>query len=150
MKSPTINFFLKKTDSPFLRTESVFDKKWKMHKLINAIYDPQFKKQWDDKLQESTFTYVREGTKSFGLFYSKNKKQLTFQARDFYEKFFEVYHNGVYYRLSSSADGVDYPVPEDTVRGQVNISVSKMQRLPDGKIKLVYLTETDLFMKVPK
>ena len=45
IKSANINFFLKKSgDSPFLRTESVFDKKWKMHKLINAIYDPVFKK----------------------------------------------------------------------------------------------------------
>ena len=51
IKSANVNFFLKKTvETTFLRTESVFDKKWKLHKLVNAIYDPDFKKQWDDKL----------------------------------------------------------------------------------------------------
>ena len=51
IKSANVNFFLKKTvETTFLRTESVFDKKWKLHKLVNANYDPDFKKQWDDKL----------------------------------------------------------------------------------------------------
>ena len=30
------------------------------------------------------------------------------------------------------------------------MSVSKMERLPNGKISLIYLTETNLFMQVPK
>jgi hypothetical protein len=51
IKSANINFFLKKiADSSFLRTETVFDKKWKLNKMINAVYNPTFKKQWDDKL----------------------------------------------------------------------------------------------------
>ena len=75
---------------------------------------------------------------------------MTFQSRDFHEKFFEVFHDGIYYRLSSSAEGSDYPVPEETVRGEVPISVSRMERLPDGKIKLIYLTEINPFMQVPK
>jgi hypothetical protein len=121
-----------------------------MNKLINAIYDPDFKNQWDDKLLESNVEYLQSGSKNFGLNYSRNKKQMTFQSRDCYEKFFEVFHNGIYYRLSSSADGTDYALPDETVRGLVNLSVSKIERLPNGKIKLQYLTETNLFMQVPK
>lgn len=117
IKSANINFFLKKiADSSFLRTETVFDKKWKLNKLINAVYNPTFKKQWDDKLQESNISLIREDNNNFGLVYQRNKKQMTFQSRDFYEKFFEVFHNGIYYRLSSSAEGLDYPLPEETVR----------------------------------
>jgi hypothetical protein len=41
-------------------------------------------------------------------------------------------------------------LPEDTIRGNVIISVSKMERMPDGRIRLVYLTEIDLFMQAPK
>ena len=45
IKSANVNFFLKKTvETTFLRTESVFDKKWKLHKVISAIYNPDFKK----------------------------------------------------------------------------------------------------------
>lgn len=82
--------------------------------------------------------------------YSRNKKQMTFQSRDFHEKYFEVFHEGVYYRLSSSIENTGLPLPDDTIRGDVVMSISKMERLPDGKIKLVYLTETNLFMQVPK
>ena len=45
LKSANINFYLKKgNESPFLRTESIFDKKWKMNKIVAAIYNPAFKK----------------------------------------------------------------------------------------------------------
>ena len=45
IKSAKVNFYLKKgTENPYLLTETIYDKKWKMHKLINAIIDPSFKK----------------------------------------------------------------------------------------------------------
>ena len=44
----------------------------------------------------------------------------------------------------------EYPMPEDTVRGDVIISISKLERLDDGKIKLTFLSKCNMFMNVPK
>ena len=51
-------------------------------------------------------------------------------------------HDGCLYRFSSSCYektdvGMamsDYPIPENTVRAESDISIAKMERLPDGKI----------------
>ena len=44
----------------------------------------------------------------------------------------------------------DYPLPKETVRGDSQLNVSKMERLPDGKIKMVFISKSDIQMKAPK
>ena len=69
-----------------------------------------------------------------------------------------VMNEGILYRMSSCCYDQtdvglaksDYPVPANTVRAESMISIAKMERLPDGKIKLVFISQCNLFMKVPK
>ena len=44
----------------------------------------------------------------------------------------------------------EYALPDDTVRSDVIISISKLERNDDGKIKLTFLSKCNLFMNVPK
>ena len=60
------------------------------------------------------------------------------------EKCFEFFHEGKYYKYTSSCykqdggsktlDSNIVPLPADTVRGEVLLSMNVMERLPDGKI----------------
>jgi len=69
-----------------------------------------------------------------------------------------VMHDGALYRFSSSCYDQtdvglaksDYPLPQNTIRADSEISVAKMERMADGKIKLVFISKCNLFMKVPK
>jgi len=44
----------------------------------------------------------------------------------------------------------NYPLPASTVRAESELSIAKMERMPDGKIKLVFISKCNLFMRVPK
>jgi len=44
----------------------------------------------------------------------------------------------------------NYPLPANTVRAESELSIAKMERMPDGKIKLVFISKCNLFMRVPK
>jgi hypothetical protein len=67
-------------------------------------------------------------------------------------------HNGIYYKMSStcyskSEEGLkmtEYPLPDETIRADSILSVSKMERLDDGKIKLVFLSKANPFVNVPR
>jgi hypothetical protein len=60
-----------------------------------------------------------DGKRSYGLIYMSNKKQFTFESRDFYDKHFTFYWKGKYYRYVSKVknDKELKPVPDHTVRG---------------------------------
>jgi hypothetical protein len=80
LTTPGIKFLLKKGGSefnasqPYLRTESTFNQKWKMEKIINCIYSPEHLKKWDKNIAEADFTPITPGKRSYGLSYNSNKK----------------------------------------------------------------------------
>ncbi len=41
-------------------------------------------------------------------------------------------------------------LPADTVRGEVLNAAAVMERTPEGKIRLLYLSQTKLFINAPK
>lgn len=134
----------------------MFEKKFKMNKLANCIFSGEHKLKWDGNFIDFTFTPF-EDLKHCGILYSINKKQMQFWQRDFYEKTMTVMHEGALYRLSSScydqtdvgmAPG-DYPLPQNTIRADSEISIAKMERMADGKIKLVFISKTNLFLNAP-
>ena len=83
---------------------------------------------------------------------------MNFCERDFYEKYVHFFHEGKYYRLSSSCyrqldteneigdgdkfelDQTTKPTVEGIVRADSIISISVVERAPDGKIHVTYLT----------
>ena len=88
---------------------------------------------------------------------------MKFCERDFYEKYVHFFHEGKYYRLSSSCyrqleienengdkfelDQTTKPTPEGAVRADSIISVSVVERAQDGKIHVTYLTQCDMFFE---
>ena len=82
-----------------------------------------------------------------------NKKHLTIKARDFWEKGFGFYHNGKYYRYSTTVnDSVsDRPLPDkETIRGDTIYNAGVMWRDPsDNKIKITQVCQCDFKMEVP-
>jgi hypothetical protein len=93
-----------------------------------------------------------EGKNSYGFIYMSNKKQYSFDSRDFYEKCFVFYHNDCYYRYSSyvNNDTEIRPLPPKTVRGQTIYNVFKMRRNPDDeRLEAEMACQCDYKIKVP-
>ena len=83
-------------------------------------------------------------------------------SRDFYSKGIQFYHNGKYYRYSSSvidSEIIDDKNPNDifkrqlpddkTIRGTTILNCGIFQRDKDGKIVGSTLSQSDIKMKVP-
>lgn len=94
---------------------------------------------FDPNVQTYEFIPFTEGKKSYGSWYIGNKKYMTIQARDFYEKGFCFYHNNKYYRYTSTLpnSGLDVkPKVKDTIRGDTLINFAMVWRDEvDQKIK---------------
>lgn len=95
------------------------------------MHDPYHLSQWDSLIKE-TEKYPVENKKSYGFMYMSNKKQYTFDSRDFYEKFFTFMYNDKYYRYTSyiENDSELRPIPPSTVRGTTLYNVGVMSRNP--------------------
>lgn len=117
-----------------------------MEKLLSCIYLPEHQKKWDEVLKCSEKIPISKTAKCFGLNYTNNKKQYTIASRDFFEKGFNFYSNGKFYRYSTSVPDSEFPgpngeqplrpLPDDrTVRGFTNINCGLVYRDPKtGKI----------------
>jgi hypothetical protein len=118
--------------------------------------------QWDKNLNCAEFTPVKKGGNEIGMgmSYTNNKKQYTIASRDFYEKGFNFYHDGKFYRYSCSIENSEHPGPKGepplkpletgTVRGRCVINCGLMQRNPsDGKILLTQISQMDFGLSVP-
>ena len=154
-----LKFSLKKGGSkynesqPFLQTQSHFNSKFKMEKLVNCIYNPEHQGQWDKNLRNVEFKAVVPGKKTFGLNYNSNKKQFQFCSRDFQEKGFNFYSDGKFYRYSTSIDDSEAikPIddPKDMVRGFTIYNCGVMQRDETGQLVLRIITQCDFKITVP-
>lgn len=128
-------------DQPFLRTESTFNKKFKMDKLVKMVFGSEHQTKWDETLLSSAFTPLGDRKHmTMGFVHCAHKKQYSFQSRDFVEKTFNFYHNGKFYRYSSSLPdelGQErFPVAEETTRGFTYYNFGIVERNPkDDKIK---------------
>ena len=60
-------------------------------------------KEWDKLIKDNEYQSA-ENKHTYGFLYMSNKKQYTFDSRDFYEKCFVFYYNNTYYRFSSFMD----------------------------------------------
>ena len=95
---------------------------------------------------------IEGGKRTYGYTYTKQKKQFTIQSRDFYDKGFNFYHNGKYYRYSTAMANSEelYAVPKDTIRGETIYNFGIMERDPsDNKIKFSVVTQADFKISVP-
>lgn len=93
-----------------------------------------------------------DGRRSYGLIYMSNKKQYTFDSRDFFEKHFTFYHNGKYYRYTSQVNNdIELrPLPSATVRGVTIYNCGLMYRNPkDGKLDYTLVNQCDYKISVP-
>lgn len=116
--------------------------------------------KWDKNLNLAEYTPYRPGAVGIGFWYTNNKKQYTIASRDFYEKGFNFFHDGKYYRYSCSIADSELagpngepplrPCDNDTVRGRCVINCGMMQRNPsDGKILLTQISQMDFRINVP-
>ena len=144
-----------------MRCEATFPRSFKMNKLVKALQDPKEKVKWNTNIQEISHSPIIPGVPNFEFVYLKNKQILQYSKRDFWNKSFNVFHDGVYYQMASSIyqdDGngnlvmsTEKESGNDTVRGDIVISISKMWRNEkDGKIKFTFLTQPDFKMNVPR
>ena len=115
------------------------------------MFKPQCVLDWDKNCLTSEFVEVDTNKKSYGLIYVAQKKQFTFQSRDFYEKGINFYSNGKYYRYTCGIpnDSDFRSIPKDTVRGQTLINCAIMEYQEDGKLSYRCVTQCDFKMTVP-
>jgi len=126
LKQPGLTYYLKKGNSkvrptqPYFRSDFTFNRKYQMQKLVKCIYFPEEASKWDKNVEKAEFISCKEGNRCYGFTYVLNKKHATIKARDFYDKGFNFYHNGKYYRYSTAVNNSEdiYPVPKDTFRGE--------------------------------
>lgn len=115
------------------------------------MHDPPTTKTWD-KLMKETEKIAIEDKKCYHFIYMSNKKQYTFDSRDFFEKSFTFYHNDTYYRYTSSIpnDDVLRPIPPKTVRGSTIYNVFKMKRNPENeRLEAVMVCQCDYKISIP-
>jgi len=114
---PGIKLFLKSGGSqfsknqPFIRSESYFNQKYKMEKLVKCIHKPIHSAKWDKLIANTEKFEFVPGVKCCEVSYICQKSQYSICARDFYEKGINFYHNGKFYRYSSSVENADKPGP---------------------------------------
>ena len=80
-----------------MRCEATFPKSFKMNKLVKALQDPKEKVKWNTNIQEISHSPIIPGVPNFEFVYLKNKQILQYSKRDFWNKSFNVFHDGVYY-----------------------------------------------------
>ena len=104
------------------------------------IYGTEHQSKWDKNLKSSEKIDVLPGKNSFYIQYTLNKKVMTFEPRDFYEKGFSFAHDGVYYRYSTPIpNGRELkPPPNKTVRADSLISFGKISRNTETDQKVVF------------
>ena len=108
---PHFKFMIKesKGSETNMRVEATFAKAFKMDKLSRCIYDPTIKKQWDTSMEVYEKTDLFGGASNLLMYigYTKAKKMLNFDHRDFLEKGFHCYYNDKYYHWTSALYEVD-------------------------------------------
>ena len=92
--------------------------------------------------------------KSITFGYTAHKKQFSFQSRDFVDKQFNFYHNGKFYRYTSSLPdekgNEKVPLPDYTTRGFNYFNMTIYHRdAADGKIKGKSCGQYDFKIPVP-
>ena len=87
----------------------------------------------------------------FGYTYQQQKKQLTVESRDFYEKGFTFESGGKLYRYSCAINESEnlIPVPEKTTRGETIYNFGIMRRNDKHKILFDVLTQADFKIDIP-
>ena len=99
------------------------------------IYNVEHQAKYDKNLKLSEDIEVIPGKKSFSIRYGLNKKILTFDQRDFYEKGFNFCHNNKFYRYSSMIPNSEalkeIPTVPKTVRGETWINCGIIERNPE-------------------
>jgi len=117
------------------------------------MYSPEHQMVWDSNLKSSEFIPLQEGKKSFGFTYTANHKQFTIKSRDFYEKGFNFFHEGKFYRYSCSVRNSEEgrEVPKETVRGETiyNMAIMYRDQEDDQKLKFSVVTQCDFKINVP-
>ena len=75
LKNANQHLHLKKdqNDCPFMRSEVVFEKKFKMQKIANCVYGQEEKMKWDANFVKFNYTPFGD-MKHCGLLYTMNKK----------------------------------------------------------------------------
>jgi len=124
------------------------------------MFKPQHVLKWDKNLKACEELEVAPGKKSYGILYTENKKQFSLCGRDFYEKTFNFYNDGKFYRYSTSVEDSEKPGPNgeeplkpspsgQVVRAFTIYSCSMVERLPDGQIKHSQSCQMDWHIKAP-
>ena len=141
-------------------SKQVYNKKFKMEKLCKTMFDPAHVSKWDKNIKTVKTIPLVEGKRCFSLSYTLNKQQYSIAGRDFYEKQFNFFHNGKFYRYSSSIDNSEIegpngepaamPSPDDkTVRAFTAINCGVVQRGPKSELKFTMFCQIDWKIKVP-
>lgn len=108
--------------------------------------------RWDKLLKNSERIPLDDGKQCYGFIYMTNKKQYTFDCRDFYEKSFAFYHNDTYYKYTSYVENDKdlREIPENTVRGNTIYNIFKMKRDPETqRIEVQMCVQCDFKIMVP-
>ena len=108
--------------------------------------------KWDKMLEKSSQVPVIPGKRTFGMFYLKNKGQYNIESRDFFEKGFNFYSNGRFYRYSTSVPNSEQFKEKQpgTTRGATYYNCGMMERDPKTrKVLLTTITQCDFFIPIP-
>jgi len=119
------------SSQPYIRSEFIFNAKYKVQNVAQCMYEENHYSNFDDNI-EIAETIPLKDHKSIGFSYMKYKKNFSFDARDFMLKGFKFYHNGKFYRYATSVPhkiGLEMkPSPNATVRGFILQACGTLQR----------------------
>ena len=131
-----------------------------MEKLVKTMFDPDHVSKWDKNIKSVRIVPLVDGKKCFYLQYTLNKQQYSISGRDFYEKQFNFYHKGKFYRYSSSIENSEVegpngelaimPSPDDkTIRSFTVINCGIIERGPSNELLYSLICQIDWKIKVP-
>ena len=109
------------------------------------MYFGAHQRKWDKNLEQSEVTAVHEGKNAFYYSYSKNKKMMGIDSRDYYEKAICFWENGVFYKWSTglsnsekegpNGEAAAKPLPDSkTTRAETAFNCIMIKRGADDKI----------------
>lgn len=139
--------------APFVRVQAQFPEEFSLQNLISVIYEPEHVPQWDPQVVDATFKPMHEGDATIGLNWTKHKKTMHVQERDYCDKVISFVHKGKFYHYSSAVpeqhttELFDTNEEKSTVRGNTIYNVCTIERDPVTQ-KLMYESFVQLDPKV--
>jgi hypothetical protein len=95
------------SSEPFIHLDAIWPKAVKFTNLIKTCYGVDEILKWDANIIDMDIKPLRDDCKTAAYTFQRNKSVMGIEGREFYEKSFGFFHEGKYYRFTSSVPNSD-------------------------------------------